>query len=247
MKRHLVEREFTPEGPRRFEISGPFESDDGDVLTGWALDGRGIVLKPIFEVADYLRAEFNKRNIVLLGRYIFPENVMWSKKKLTSLADIAGQKIRVISPEQAEFIKVLGGIPVTLGTGFAIPPGLQPLPAFRHWDPPDADASLRSAEDALVDRIIAPAAEGGAALLLARHGRAWMDLNREPWELDPGMFDGPLPPWVNTSSPRVGAGLGTIPRMGAAETRRAIAAANAAWPAWQDSMIEGGIRPVSSA
>ena len=66
--------------------------------------------------ADYLRAEFNKRNIVLLGRYIFPENVMWSKKKLTSLADVAGQKIRVISPEQAEFIKLLGGIPVTLGT-----------------------------------------------------------------------------------------------------------------------------------
>lgn len=46
----------TPEGPRRFEISGPFESDDGDVLTGWALDGRGIVLKPVFEVADHLRA-----------------------------------------------------------------------------------------------------------------------------------------------------------------------------------------------
>ena len=45
----------TPEGPRRFEISGPFESDDGDVLTGWALDGRGIVLKPLFEVADHLR------------------------------------------------------------------------------------------------------------------------------------------------------------------------------------------------
>ncbi|MFN4204255.1 MAG: LysR substrate-binding domain-containing protein, partial [Tabrizicola sp.] len=45
----------TPEGPRRFEISGPFESDDGDVLTGWALDGRGIVLKPRFEVADHLR------------------------------------------------------------------------------------------------------------------------------------------------------------------------------------------------
>jgi len=44
----------TPEGPRRFEISGPFESDDGDVLTGWALDGRGIVLKPLFEVADHL-------------------------------------------------------------------------------------------------------------------------------------------------------------------------------------------------
>ncbi|MBD3764945.1 MAG: LysR family transcriptional regulator [Rhodobacterales bacterium] len=46
----------TPEGPRRFEIAGPFESDDGDVLTGWALDGRGIVLKPIFEVAEHLRS-----------------------------------------------------------------------------------------------------------------------------------------------------------------------------------------------
>ena len=45
----------TPEGPRRFEITGPFESDDGDVLTNWALTGQGIVLKPVFEVADYLR------------------------------------------------------------------------------------------------------------------------------------------------------------------------------------------------
>lgn len=45
----------TPEGPRRYEVSGPFETDDGDVLTGWALDGRGIILKPIFEVAEHLR------------------------------------------------------------------------------------------------------------------------------------------------------------------------------------------------
>ncbi|MFN3723354.1 MAG: LysR substrate-binding domain-containing protein [Paracoccaceae bacterium] len=46
----------TPDGPRRFEISGPYESDDGDVLTQWALAGRGIVLKPQFEVADHLRS-----------------------------------------------------------------------------------------------------------------------------------------------------------------------------------------------
>ena len=45
----------TPDGARRFDITGPFESDDGDVLTGWALDGHGIVLKPLFEVAEYLR------------------------------------------------------------------------------------------------------------------------------------------------------------------------------------------------
>ncbi|WP_283178603.1 LysR family transcriptional regulator [Gemmobacter sp. 24YEA27] len=45
----------TPDGPQQFAVSGPFESDDGDVLTGWALDGRGIVLKPLFEVAAHLR------------------------------------------------------------------------------------------------------------------------------------------------------------------------------------------------
>ena len=46
----------TPEGPQPFAIEGPFESDDGDVLTAWALDGFGIVLKPLFEVAVHLRA-----------------------------------------------------------------------------------------------------------------------------------------------------------------------------------------------
>lgn len=46
----------TPEGPVRFEVAGPFESDDGDVLTSWALDGRGIVNKPVFEVAEHLAA-----------------------------------------------------------------------------------------------------------------------------------------------------------------------------------------------
>lgn len=46
----------TPEGPRRFDVTGPFESDDGDVLTGWALAGRGVILKPVFEIAEHLAA-----------------------------------------------------------------------------------------------------------------------------------------------------------------------------------------------
>jgi DNA-binding transcriptional LysR family regulator len=45
----------TPDGLQRFDISGPYESDDGDVLTEWALQGQGVVLKPLFEVADHLR------------------------------------------------------------------------------------------------------------------------------------------------------------------------------------------------
>lgn len=43
------------DGVRRIAVQGPFESDDGDVLTAWALAGHGIILKPVFEVADYLR------------------------------------------------------------------------------------------------------------------------------------------------------------------------------------------------
>lgn len=45
---------MTQGGPQRYRITGPYESDDGDVLTGWALNGEGIVMKPIFEVADHL-------------------------------------------------------------------------------------------------------------------------------------------------------------------------------------------------
>ena len=46
----------TAEGPKRFRVSGQFECDDGDVLTDWALAGNGIVMKPIFEVAQHVKA-----------------------------------------------------------------------------------------------------------------------------------------------------------------------------------------------
>jgi DNA-binding transcriptional LysR family regulator len=49
-------RLMTADGPKRFRVLGRCESDDGDVLTDWALGGHGIVLKPIFEVAEHLKA-----------------------------------------------------------------------------------------------------------------------------------------------------------------------------------------------
>ncbi|MSU89379.1 LysR family transcriptional regulator [Rhodobacteraceae bacterium 2CG4] len=49
-------RLMTEEGPKRFRASGRYESDDGDVLTDWALGGHGIALKPIFEIAEHLKA-----------------------------------------------------------------------------------------------------------------------------------------------------------------------------------------------
>ena len=45
----------TPEGLRKFEVHGPYDSDDGDVLTSWALDGHGIVNKARFEVEPFIR------------------------------------------------------------------------------------------------------------------------------------------------------------------------------------------------
>ncbi len=73
--------------------------------------------------------------------------------------------------------------------------------------------ALRRSEDSFVDELFADAPACGAPLLAARFPRAYCDPNREPWELDPTMFEDVLPAWVNTSSPRVGAGLGTIARV----------------------------------
>lgn len=63
----------------------------------------------------YLEKAFGKKGILILGQYLYPFQVPYSRKELTRLADIKGQKLRVTSPEQGEFVKRLGGAPVTLG------------------------------------------------------------------------------------------------------------------------------------
>ena len=72
---------------------------------------------------------------------------------------------------------------------------------------------LRRSEDSFVEELFASAVDYGAPLLCAQFPRAFCDPNREAWELDPAMFADALPDWVNTTSPRVGAGLGTIARV----------------------------------
>ena len=76
-------------------------------------------------------------------------------------------------------------------------------------------ASLRRAEDAFVDELFSAAPELGMPLLAARFPRSYVDANREPYELDPGMFEGPLPRPLNHRTTRVAAGLGMIPRVAA--------------------------------
>jgi N-formylglutamate amidohydrolase len=72
---------------------------------------------------------------------------------------------------------------------------------------------LRRSEDSFVDELFAHAPDLGAPLIAATFPRAYCDPNREAWELDPSMFADDLPPWVNTTSARVGAGLGTLARV----------------------------------
>lgn len=76
-----------------------------------------------------------------------------------------------------------------------------------------AALNLRRSEDSFVDELFDAAPANGAPLLAANFPRALCDANREPWELDPAMFADRLPDWVNTTSARVSAGLGTIAKV----------------------------------
>jgi N-formylglutamate amidohydrolase len=73
--------------------------------------------------------------------------------------------------------------------------------------------SIRQSEDAFVDELFGRAPHLGCPLLRAHFPRAYLDVNREPWELDPAMFVEPLSDRFNTSSPPVAAGLGTLARV----------------------------------
>ena len=73
--------------------------------------------------------------------------------------------------------------------------------------------TLRRSEDSFVDEIFGAGQTLGAPLLRARFPRAYIDVNREPFELDPTMFEDLLPNFVNSQSPRVRVGLGTIARV----------------------------------
>jgi N-formylglutamate amidohydrolase len=72
---------------------------------------------------------------------------------------------------------------------------------------------VRRSDVVFVDELFISCLNAGAPMLRAHFPRAFIDLNREPYELDPAMFDGPLPVKSNTRSMRVAGGLGTIARI----------------------------------
>ena len=73
--------------------------------------------------------------------------------------------------------------------------------------------SIRRSEDSFVNELFQDAAQLGAPLIHALFPRAYLDPNREPYELDPGMFEDALPAYANTRSLRVAGGLGTVARV----------------------------------
>jgi N-formylglutamate amidohydrolase len=73
--------------------------------------------------------------------------------------------------------------------------------------------TLRKSEDCYVDELFGGVVGLGAPLIAARFPRAYLDVNREPYELDPELFTGRLPEFANTQSARVVGGLGTIARI----------------------------------
>lgn len=73
--------------------------------------------------------------------------------------------------------------------------------------------TLRKSEDCFVDDLFGGVAQLGAPLLAARFPRAYVDVNREPYELDPELFGSQLPSYANAQSIRVAGGLGTIARI----------------------------------
>jgi N-formylglutamate amidohydrolase len=95
---------------------------------------------------------------------------------------------------------------------FASPHSGTTCPGDMEADASLPEASLHSAGDALVDRLIQSGAEQGATLVLGRLCRAYVDLNRDPADLDPALIDG-VGVGAGAGSPRTAAGYGVIPRM----------------------------------
>jgi N-formylglutamate amidohydrolase len=74
-------------------------------------------------------------------------------------------------------------------------------------------SALRRSEDSFVDELALGVVRRGYPLMRAHFPRCYVDVNREPYELDPRMFEGRLPSFANTRSMRVAGGLGTVARV----------------------------------
>lgn len=115
--------------------------------------------------------------------------------------------------EQDQSWEVLAPAEQTVPVVIASPHSGRAYPADFVANSPLDLLALRRSEDSFVDDLVAAAPDHGIPLLRALFPRAYIDPNREPFELDPDMFEDQLPDYANTQSSRVAAGLGTIARV----------------------------------
>lgn len=71
--------------------------------------------KALAIMKPYVDKAYDRKGATVLATYYFPVQIAWSSKKLTSLDDFKGQKIRATSPEQIEFLKRFGANGLTVG------------------------------------------------------------------------------------------------------------------------------------
>ena len=113
---------------------------------------------------------------------------------------------------------------ITLPANQSVPFVFSSPHSGRHYPDSFIEASvldqltLRASEDCFVEQLFSAVPSLGAPLVQAEYARAFLDVNREAWELDPKMFTDSMPDYVNVRSGRVAAGLGTIARVVASGT-----------------------------
>jgi N-formylglutamate amidohydrolase len=137
--------------------------------------------------------------------------MMTARRRFTKLGRMAGPGVRQRGEDGVVELRrpLRQSIPLIVASPHSGADYPDDLIASSRLDP----LTLRRSEDCFVDEIFAAAPGLGAPLLAARFARAYLDVNREAWELDPAMFADALPNFVNARSPRVRMGLGTIARV----------------------------------
>lgn len=75
-------------------------------------------------VMPAMQARFEQQGVTVLGAYVYPPQVAWSRDRLESLDDLKDKKMRVTSAEQGAFVEKFGGVPVTIPTA-EVTPALQ--------------------------------------------------------------------------------------------------------------------------
>jgi TRAP-type C4-dicarboxylate transport system substrate-binding protein len=66
-------------------------------------------------LAPYIEKAFAGKGVTVLASYTYPLQFVWGRKKLTSLDDFKGMKLRVAQPEQGELVRRFGGVSITMG------------------------------------------------------------------------------------------------------------------------------------